>query len=182
MNLAGKILISPPNVRGNFWAKSVIYVTEHHDRGSMGITLNKRSKMTIREFAEQCDVNLDIDGYMYVGGPVNVKALTMLHSPEWSCSNTMRINKQFSLSSSEDLLEKLAMGHFPKHWRLFVGLCAWAPDQLEAELKGLGPHNHNYSWLIATPTYTSVFNLDNQDQWTSGIEQSGTEFVQNLLA
>lgn len=182
MNLAGKILIAPPNVRGNFWAKTVIYVTEHHDRGSMGIVLNKRSKMTIREFAEQCDVNLDVDGYMYVGGPVNVKAMTMLHSPEWSCSNTMRINNNFSLSSAEDLLEKLAMGHFPKYWRLFVGLCAWAPDQLESELKGIGPYNHNYSWLTATPTHTSVFDLENQDQWTSAIEQSGSEFVQNLLA
>jgi putative AlgH/UPF0301 family transcriptional regulator len=43
MNLTGKILIAPPNVKGNFWQKTVIYITEHHARGSMGLVLNKKS-------------------------------------------------------------------------------------------------------------------------------------------
>jgi putative AlgH/UPF0301 family transcriptional regulator len=74
------------------------------------------------------------------------------------------------------------MGDHPKHWRLLVGLCAWAPDQLTNEIKGIPPYNHDFSWLTATPNYTSVFGLDTQDQWTQSIEQSGSEFVQNLLA
>jgi putative transcriptional regulator len=182
MNLTGKLLIAPPNVRGNFWQKTVIFVTEDHARGSMGVVLNKQSKMTIREFAEQCNVDIDIEGFVYVGGPVNVKALTLLHSSEWKTNNTMQVNDQFSISSSQELLQRLAMGDHPKHWRLLVGLCAWAPDQLSNEIKGTPPYNHDFSWLTATPNYTSVFGLDTQDQWTQSIEQSGTEFVQKLLA
>lgn len=182
MNLTGKLLIAPPNVRGNFWSKTVTFVTENHERGSMGIVLNKKSKMPVREFSEQVGIECDVDGYVYVGGPVNVKALTLIHSSEWSCSNTMHINNEFSISSSQDLLHKLAMGDRPLHWRLVLGLCAWAPDQLENELKGVSPYNHDFSWLTATPNHTSVFALDGQDQWTTAIEQSGTEFVQNLLA
>ena len=56
MNLTGKLLIAPPSVRGNFWQKTVIYVTENHARGSMGLVLNKVSKMPIREFAQNCYV------------------------------------------------------------------------------------------------------------------------------
>jgi putative transcriptional regulator len=182
MNLTGKLLIAPPNVRGNFWQKTVIFVTEDHARGSMGIVLNKQSKMTIREFAEQCNVDIDFDGFVYVGGPVNVKALTLLHSSEWKTNNTMQVNNEFSISSSHELLSRLAMGDHPKHWRLLVGLCAWAPEQLSNEIKGVAPYSHNFSWLTATPNYTSVFGLDAQDQWTQSIEQSGTEFVQKLLA
>jgi hypothetical protein len=63
-----------------------------------------------------------------------------------------------------------------------MGLCAWAPDQLDSELYGRHPYNHNLSWLLATPNYQTVFGLDGRDQWTQGIEQSGTEFVQNILA
>ena len=182
MNLTGKLLIAPPTVRGNFWQKTVIFVTEDHARGSLGVVLNKQSKMSIREFAEQCNVDIDIDGFVYVGGPVNVKALTLLHSSEWSTNNTMQVNDEFSISSSQELLPRLAMGDHPKHWRLLVGLCAWAPEQLANEIRGVAPYSHNFSWLTATPNYTSVFGLDAQDQWTTSIEQSGTEFVQNLLA
>ena len=182
MNLTGKLLIAPPSVRGNFWQKTVIYVTENHARGSMGLVLNKVSKMPIREFAQNCNVDCDIDGFMYVGGPVNVKALTMIHSAEWACENTMQINNEFSISSHADLLQRLAMGDCPNYWRLIVGLCAWTPDQLENELNGVSPYNHAFSWLTATPTQEGVFVLDGTDQWTSSIEHSGSEFVQKLLA
>lgn len=182
MELAGKLLIAPPNVRGNFWQKTVIFITEDHDRGSMGLVVNKPSKLSIREFANQVGVDADVDGYMHIGGPVNVKALSMLHSAEWNCGNTMQINKEFAISSSPDLLERLAMGDSPHHWRLFVGLCAWAPDQLNNEMKGVHPYNHDFSWLVATPHYNSVFGLNTQDLWTASIEQSSEEFVQSLLA
>jgi putative transcriptional regulator len=182
MNLTGKLLIAPPSVKGNFWQKTVIFVTEDHDRGSMGLVLNKESKMPIREFAQQNGLNVDIDGFVHVGGPVNVKALTLLHSSEWACGNTMRLTDHFSLSSSHDLLQRLSVGDCPNHWRLCMGLCAWAPDQLDSELFGRHPYNHNLSWLLATPNYQTVFGLDGRDQWTQGIEQSGMEFVQNILA
>jgi putative AlgH/UPF0301 family transcriptional regulator len=63
-----------------------------------------------------------------------------------------------------------------------LGLCAWAPDQLENELKGVPPYNHDFSWLTATPSQTSVFAVAGQDLWTTAIEQAGSEFVQTLLA
>lgn len=181
-DVTGKLLIAPPVVKQSFWAKSVIYITEHHYNGTVGVCLNKPSKMTLREFGEQCDVDLDIDGHVYVGGPVNVKALTMLHSSEWKCKNTLRINKQFSLSSSDDLLTKIAMGDTPKYWRLLVGLCTWEPDQLECELKGKHPYRHEKSWLVATPTYPLAFSSDGTTQWTTAITQSGIEFAQNILS
>jgi putative transcriptional regulator len=77
MSTTGKLLIAPPNVRGNFWQRTVIFVTEDHDRGSVGLVLNKTSKMSIKEFSEQHGVESDIEGSIYVGGPVNVNALTV---------------------------------------------------------------------------------------------------------
>ncbi len=182
MNLTGKLLIAPPGMRGNFWQKSVIFVTENHDKGSMGLVLNKRSKMPIREFATQCGVECNIPGFMYIGGPVNVKALTLVHSSEWSCSNTLHINNEFSISSSQDILERLASGDKPYRWKLVLGLCAWTAEQLENEIKGNNPYDHNLSWLLATPNHHLIFDLESTQLWTSAIEQSGLEFVQTVLA
>ena len=182
MNLTSKLLIAPPNVRGNFWSKTVIFVTEHSSRGSIGIVINKRSKILLCEFADQIGVSTDVPGYIYVGGPTNSKALTMLHSSEWSCGNTLRINNEFSISSAGDLLERITVGDCPNSWRMFIGLSHWAPGQLELELNGTSPYNHDYSWLIASPKYNLIFGVDEQDQWTQAIEQSGVEFSQKVLA
>ena len=182
MSLAGKLLIAPPNVRGNFWSKTTIFLTEDHERGSIGFVLNKPSKMSVVEFSSQNGVESDVPGYLHIGGPVNVNALTVLHSSEWQCGNTMKVNDKFSISSSGDLLLKFALGDQPQHWRMFAGLCAWAPDQLDCEIKGIPPFSHNSSWLISSASYNSVFNLDEKDQWTSSIEKCSQEFAQSILA
>ena len=181
MNLSGKILVAPPNMRGNFWQKTVILVTENHDRGSIGFVMNKESKMSISEFANQCNVECNLEGYVHVGGPVNVKALTLIHSPEWHCENTMQINEDFAVSSHHLLLQKLASGDCPDYWKLVVGLCAWTPGQLESEIKGVPPYDHNFSWLTATPSTEFIFELSGSDQWHAAIELAGMEFVQKVL-
>lgn len=182
MDRQGKLLIAPPVLKGNYWSKSVIFITEDHDQGSIGIILNKRSKMSFAEFGRQCKLNLNIDGYVYIGGPVSARSMTLLHSSEWACDNTMKVTDDFSISSSVDALHQLSVGNRPEYWKLFVGLCAWRPHQLESEIKGEEPYSHNHSWLLATPNYDLVFNTNDQDQWANSIELSGSEFVQNCLA
>lgn len=181
MSRTGKLLISPPSVRGNFWSKTVIFVTEDHEKGSIGLVLNKPSKMPIKDFIAQHGVENNIPGFIYVGGPVNVNALTVLHSPEWECGNTLVINENYSLSSSSDLLSRFADGDSPKLWRMFAGLCAWAPDQLDCEMQGLNGYDHKFSWLIASADYENVFTMQGQQQWTNAIEKSSFEFVQSIL-
>jgi putative AlgH/UPF0301 family transcriptional regulator len=94
----------------------------------------------------------------------------------------MQINKQFAISSAEDLLVRLGDGDSPKHFRLFLGLCGWAPNQLMEELKGTPPRDHSFSWLTASADHESVFENDLKDQWNSAVERSGNEFVQSILA
>ena len=83
---SGTLLIAPPSVQAGVWQKSVILVTEHHERGSLGLMLNKRSNLSIKDFSTQCNIELDIPGHVYIGGPVNQKSFCMLHSNDWSSS------------------------------------------------------------------------------------------------
>jgi putative transcriptional regulator len=181
-NLVGNLLIAPPSVKGNFFQKTVILLTEHHDSGSVGLVLNKPSKVTVSNFARQNNAILDIPGFVHIGGPVDVKALTMLHTNDWACDNTMRVNSNFSISSSQEILSKMAMGYVPAKWRMFVGVSSWTTGQLSSELKGSPPYNRNQSWLTATADHNIVFGFETQTQWTESIESSGSEFVQTILA
>jgi putative transcriptional regulator len=73
MNLVGNLLIAPPAVKGNFWHKTVVMITEHHNQGSVGLVLNKRSNLSLKEFGEQLGFDLNIPCYVYLGGTYNTK-------------------------------------------------------------------------------------------------------------
>lgn len=181
MDIIGNLLIAPPSVKGNFWYKTVILVTEHHDNGSMGLVLNKRSQMTVNEFAQQLGFHMDVPGFLYLGGPINVKNLSFLHTPEWRCNNTMQINQDICVSSAEEILPRLALGDRPKQWRMFLGVCGWSPNQLLSEIKGLPPFDQSVSWCTAKGDLEMIFGADLKDQWMQTLERSGQEFAQNIL-
>jgi putative transcriptional regulator len=182
MNLLGNLLIAPPAVKNNFWTKTVILVTEHAPQGSLGLVLNKSSEMSVVAFGNQLGFELDYPGYVYVGGPVSPKNLSFLHSSEWSSTNTLRINERFSISSDHDIIPRMAQGDCPEHWRIFLGLCGWAPGQLDGEVNGIDPWKQESSWCIARPDTELVFGSDNKDQWCNALDRSGLEFAQRMLA
>ena len=182
MDLIGNLLIAPPSVKGNFWYKTVIMVTEHHSEGSVGLVLNKRSHMSLNEFGEQLGFQLDIPGFVYLGGPVNVKSLSLLHTNDWVSKNTMQVNHEFNLSSADDILPRFESGDMPEQWRLFMGVAGWGPKQLLSEIKGEHPFDHKNSWCTAKSDLDLVFGTDNKDQWCNALDRSGLEFAQNILA
>lgn len=179
--ITGSLLIAPPAVKGNFWYKTVIMVTEHHADGSIGIVLNKRSSMSIAEFGQQLGHTLDYPGYIYLGGPINMKSLSFLHTAEWKSKNTLEINNDFSLSSADDILPRLAEGDTPKQWRILIGMCGWTPNQLLGEIKGTPPWNRSSSWCTASSSVDLVFGSDNKIQWCNALDRSGLEFAQNTF-
>jgi putative transcriptional regulator len=181
MNIVGNLLIAPPAVKGNFWYKTVIMVTEHDQNGSVGLVLNRRSQTSIVEFALSLGIHADIPGFVYVGGPINTKSLSFLHTTDWQSKNTMRINNEFSLSSADDILPRLAAGDMPERWRLFVGMCGWTQGQLIGEMQGKAPWNIATSWCWSNSSIDLVFGSDNKDQWCNALDRSGLEFAQNLL-
>jgi len=181
MNLLGNLLIAPPAVKNNFWYKSVIMVTEHHAQGSVGIVLNKRSDLTLKEFGEKLNLTIDLPGYVYVGGPVNNQSLSFLHTNEWKSKNTMYINDQFSLSSADDILPRLSMGDTPMLYRMFLGMAGWSPNQLTGEIKGIPPWDPKTSWCVSTADLGLVFDHDGKDQWVVALDRSGAEFAHNIL-
>jgi putative transcriptional regulator len=181
MNLVGNLLIAPPSVKGNFWYKTVVMVTESYSSGSVGLVLNKRSDLTLESFGEQLGFELDMPGHVYNGGPINPKSLTLLHTNDWQCKNTLQINDHFSISSADDILPRLSDGDCPEQWRIFLGMAGWGPGQLEGEIKGTPPWQESISWCTAKSDLDLVFGSDNKDQWCNALDRSGLEFAQTIL-
>jgi putative transcriptional regulator len=181
MEILGKLLIAPPAIKNNFWHKTVIMVTEHHAQGSLGLVLNKPSNLTIVDFGHKLNMMINIPGNVYVGGPINSQSLTVIHSNDWSSTNTMRLNDTFSVSSAEDILPRFSVGDCPRQWRLFLGMCGWGTNQLVSEMKGIAPWNKEHSWCTATANLDLAFDSDGAEQWCSALDHSAQEFAENML-
>ena len=73
------------------------------------------------------------------------------------------------------MLEKLAMGNEPSLWRVFNGMAAWGPNQLEQELA------QPNGWMIAQADYGIVFDTSEHQQWMKAIEQVSQSVMDNYI-
>jgi len=180
----GDLLIAPPKMPDLRFKKSVIMLTQQHQGGWAGLTINKPTPHTLLDLAREVDLNLPgrMNFPLYWGGPVNTTTVWMLHSSEWSMMETIEINEHWSMTSDEKMFACVADGDYPRHFRFMFGLCAWAPEQLEAELRGSPPWHHSSSWLIARgPSPDWLFEQDPADLWSNSTELCGHQAVNAWL-
>jgi putative AlgH/UPF0301 family transcriptional regulator len=121
---------------------------------------------------------------LYRGGPVNARALVLLHDNTWYSSNTMQIGEHLAISSDTVMLEKLSEGNTPAHSRLIAGLSGWAPGQLLAEIQGLAPYSAGRSqWLVAgtVGSLDTIFGTDGVAQWHAWIDVAARRCVEEYF-
>lgn len=177
MSRAGQILIAHPNLpETNAFYRTVIYIYQDNALGTVGVVLNRSSAFTIKELCE--DKGIEYAGsnrMLYFGGPVNKTALVLLHSDEWHSGNTVEAGAGLLASSDDQMLERIGMGDYPAYWRVFAGLSAWAPDQLNMELRGQFPYSPEYSWLTAQANDSIIFDYDGEKQWEKAVELASSQ-------
>lgn len=166
----GQILVARPDQQSGFFKNTVVLITEHHSRGTVGVALNRKSELNMRDIAEEKGWSWPYDNCVFQGGPVNKSALILLHSAEWFSSNTLNISDLVSLSSDMFMTEKMTMGNAPEQWRMCHGIAGWFPGQLATEIA------HN-KWLTAWPNEDILFKYSGDAQWHNAIELCARQAV-----
>lgn len=179
---AGDLLISPPMMPDPRFRESVIIVTQHNEHGSYGLCLNKQTMHTINDLASDIGVRLDEDIALYWGGPVNPTTVWMLHSNDWSMTNTVEINSHWSMTSNLKMFHAMSRGEYPSQYRLFFGFSNWAPEQLEKELVGAPPWHHQSSWLVwHHPHDERILDVEPNQLWNVSTSQCGRQAINSWL-
>jgi len=175
--LAGKVLISHPlQDRDSIFHKSVVYLYQHNPAGSIGLLLNKPSTITLHDLCKEKNYQLLVQPHpVHTGGPVSNNSLIMLHSDEWRSENTAKAYNNLLISSDNLMVKRIALGDAPTRWRIFGGLCGWAPGQLQAELNGIPPFSKKHRWMLADPTPELIFDSVGEHQWNKAIELSSLQ-------
>ncbi|EGI76678.1 YqgE/AlgH family protein [Hylemonella gracilis] len=83
INLTNHFLIAMPGLGDAFFAKSVVYLCEHSERGALGLMINKPTDITLKNLFEKVDLPLgraDLrDAPVFQGGPVQTERGFVLH-------------------------------------------------------------------------------------------------------
>lgn len=161
----GQLLVSSPDQQDENFRHSVVLISEHHSRGTVGFVTNRSSKIPFRSLMSDRGYDWPYDDVLYVGGPVNSSALITLHSPEWYSTNTLQIARGFAISSDEFMMEKISMGNTPQDYRFIGGMSGWAPGQLEREII-------TRKWLTIPATSDIVFQATGEVAWRHAIEKA----------
>jgi putative transcriptional regulator len=87
INLTHHFLIAMPGLEDAAFAKSVVYVCEHSERGAMGLVINKPSELSMEGLFEKVDLPLHRQDLMNApvlqGGPVHTERGFVLHDALW---------------------------------------------------------------------------------------------------
>lgn len=173
LNLCGKLLIAMPGMSDPRFEKSVVYMCAHSDEGAMGLIINKpMPEVALADLLKQLSIegaaqNQDVP--VYFGGPVEVGRGFVLHSAEYQLDdNTLKVDEQFAMTATRDVLTDIAGGAGPATQLLALGYAGWGAGQLEGEIQQNG-------WLTCDATMDVVFNVPSKTKWTAALRLLGVD-------
>lgn len=166
-NLAvGKLLVASRDLVDPSFAKTVILLVHRDDQGLVGLILNRRTDLALSRVLEGLPGAKDRSDPAYLGGPVEVPAVTALLQSPTKVEGADHIFSGVYLISTKTLFEQtLAARPDPQVFHVYLGYAGWTNDQLRKEME-LG------SWFIFPADIGTVFNSDPGSLWPQMIRQT----------
>jgi putative transcriptional regulator len=150
----GSLIIASPQIPTGLYAKSVILICEHSDKGTVGIIINKFLPAQSQEEKNAIAKLEDHQIVTLLGGPLHPDEAFMLHNNPKLQHSSMTLAQNVFLGSMLPI-DQQDKDHT---MRLIFGYSAWGPKQLEKEIaKGF--------WIQTPALSTHIFSTPIDDQW-----------------
>jgi putative transcriptional regulator len=181
INLTNHFLIAMPGMEDDTFARSVVYVCEHSERGALGLIINKPGDINLSDLFQRVDLRLQRPDLgvqpVFQGGPLQSERGFVLHDPvkaegmqpdQSIYASTLAVPGGLEMTTSRDVLEALSAGGGPRRVLVTLGYSSWAEGQLESELA------HN-SWLTVDADADLVFDAPVADRYDRALRLLGLE-------
>lgn len=156
----GKLLVAPREAPDLTFAQTVILLVRFDADGTVGLVINHRSNVPMSRAFEQLKAADNRSDPVYLGGPVNLRAVFALLRAKNRPEDAPRVLGDVYLISTKPLLEKmLTSAAGPNDLHTFVGYCGWGAGQLQREMD-LGV------WYVFNGDAKLVFDVDPDTLWS----------------
>ncbi len=173
-SLTNHFLIAMPSLMDPNFARSVTLICEHSVEGAMGIVINRRTDLHLRDVLEQLGIEsaktFNIDASVYLGGPVQNNRGFVLHEPIGAWESTLMVTETLGVSTSRDILEAIAQNRGPKKFLVALGYAGWGAGQLEREIT-------QNSWLSGPASNAVLFDVPLEQRWKAAAQLVGVDLA-----
>jgi len=164
----GKILISEPFLPDTFFNRTIVYLADHNEEGSVGYILNKKLEIKV------CDAISGFERwqeYLSMGGPVAPDTLHYLHRMGDMIPKSVWVDDNIFWGGDIDYIrEMIKNGELnTSQIRFFLGYSGWSAGQLERELK-------ENSWVIARVESDIVLNDKINNSWKKVLRSLNSKY------
>lgn len=131
----GQLLVATQPGRGGYFDRAVVLLLEHHPQATVGLCLNVMSEIPVSSVLSDFTDLMSPPVSVFEGGPVNQDVVVALGEPASTTSSPPgweRIAGEIGVVDVNYPTELLATSF--TQLRVFIGLSAWSPGQLEGEL------------------------------------------------
>ena len=164
----GKVLISEPFLRDANFTRSVVLLIDHGTKGSVGIIMNKPSKLIVNDIVKEFKYLDNIP--LFKGGPVSTDTLFYLHTFA-DIEGALPIGDGIYLNGDFNAIKRYILQGNPIEGkiRFFLGYAGWDTDQLQNEIE-------ENTWIIGNADMTNLVNNQIQDLWKTSLEKLGKQY------
>lgn len=180
--LSHHFLIAMPGLEDPVFAKSVVYLCEHSERGAMGLIINKPGDLSLKHLFEKVELPLTrqdlLQSNVLQGGPVQTERGFVLHEPMLEAgsddksnsiyASTLSVPGGLAMTTSKDVLEAMANGSGPQRVLVTLGYASWGEGQLESEIG-------ENSWLTVAADSAVIFDTPIEQRYDKALSLLGLQ-------
>jgi putative transcriptional regulator len=190
--LSHHFLIAMPGLEDPTFAKSVVYVCEHSERGAMGLIINKPGDLSLKHLFDKVELPLHrqdlLQSNVLHGGPVQTERGFVLHDPVFEkdsvdsenssaeaaatpnsiYASTLSVPGGLAMTTSKDVLEAMANGSGPQRVVVTLGYASWGEGQLESEIG-------ENSWLTVPADPAVIFDTPIEQRYDKALGLLGLQ-------
>lgn len=164
----GKILIAEPFLADTYFRRSVVLLTEHNEKGSVGFVLNNPVAVKVNDVLANFP---EIDSDVSIGGPVGTNTVHYLHTLGDLLPNSVNVIDNIYWGGDFEVLKQLIErgAASVSQVRFFIGYSGWEPEQLDKEIS-------EDSWIVSEMKSSDIMKSVDKKTWDKALKSLGGKF------
>jgi putative transcriptional regulator len=172
----GTLLVASPGLSDPNFRRTVVFMVEHRDSGSLGVVLNRPGDVAVRDVLPAWENLASGPKSVFVGGPVDARTALCLAAMRTGVS-TLGMPGVVTVHSPVALVDldtdPAALETSLRGLRVFAGYSGWDSGQLDGEIE-------RGDWLVVPGLPDDVITDRHTDLWGRVLRRQGTPLA--LLA
>lgn len=161
-SLANNLLIAMPSLHDPNFEKTVIYLCEQRNEGSVGLIINRPMQFSLSLVFEQLNIDpIRVEQNnkpLLFGGPVQPERGFVVHRPLGEWRSSLILQDEVTVTTSNDIIRAIAEDKGPQDVLITLGFSGWVENQLEKEIL-------DNMWLVCPYRSEILYEVPFADRW-----------------